>query len=153
VRVELDDRTDVPFGRRAVDCELKGVPVRIDLGPRDVAEGRAPVVRRIPGASTPVPLAGVVEETRRALEEDQTRLLAEARARLAERTADVATPGEALAAARDGWARIPWDRLGPDGEARLGEEGVTVRCLVRPDGGLPAGDDEPGALAVVGRAY
>ncbi|MGY1639753.1 proline--tRNA ligase [Geodermatophilus sp. SYSU D00703] len=153
VRVELDDRADVPFGRRAVDWELKGVPVRVDLGPRDLAEGRVPVVRRVAGGSAAVPLAGVAEQARRALEEDQARLLAEARARLTERTADVATADEALAAARNGWARIAWARLGPDGEARLAEQGVTVRCLVRPDGGLPAADDEPGTLAVVGRAY
>jgi prolyl-tRNA synthetase len=153
VRVELDDRADVAFGRRAVDWELKGVPVRVDLGPRDLAEGRVPVVRRVPGDSGPVPLGGVVAAVRRALEEDQTRLLAEARARLAERTADVETADEALAAARDGWARIAWARLGPEGEARLAEHGVTVRCLVRPDGELPGSDDEPGTLAVVGRAY
>jgi prolyl-tRNA synthetase len=153
VRVELDDRADLPFGRRAVDWELKGVPVRVDLGPRDLAEGRATVVRRIPGETAPVRLDSVPGAVRRALEEDQTRLLAEGRSRLAERTADVDTADEALAAARDGWARIAWARLGPDGETRLATEGVTVRCLVRPDGGLPAHDDEPGALAVVGRAY
>ena len=33
VRAELDDRTDTPFGRRVVDAELKGVPVRIEVGP------------------------------------------------------------------------------------------------------------------------
>ncbi|MEU7685405.1 proline--tRNA ligase, partial [Streptomyces spectabilis] len=37
VRVQVDDRTDTPFGRRAVDWELKGVPVRVEIGPRDVA--------------------------------------------------------------------------------------------------------------------
>ncbi|MGY1591252.1 proline--tRNA ligase [Geodermatophilus sp. SYSU D00708] len=153
VRVEVDDRADVPFGRRAVDWELKGVPVRVDLGPRDLVEGRATVVRRIPGDTAAVPLGAVAGAVRRALEEDQPRLLAEARARLAERTADVGTAEEARAAAQDGWGRIPWDRLGPEGEARLAEHGVTVRCLVRPDGGLPGTDDEPGVLAVVGRAY
>ncbi|RBY74450.1 proline--tRNA ligase [Geodermatophilus sp. TF02-6] len=153
VRTELDDRADVPFGRRAVDWELKGVPVRVDLGPRDLAGGRATVVRRIPGESAPVGLTDVGAEVARALHEDQDRLLAEARVRLADRTADVGTADEALVAARDGWARLPWARLGPEGEARLAEQGVTVRCLVGPDGGLPGSDDEPGALAVVGRAY
>jgi prolyl-tRNA synthetase len=33
VRVALDDRADVPFGRRAVDAELKGIPVRVEVGP------------------------------------------------------------------------------------------------------------------------
>ncbi|MGY1705492.1 proline--tRNA ligase [Geodermatophilus sp. SYSU D00697] len=153
VRVELDDRVDVPFGRRAVDWELKGVPLRVDLGPRDLADGRVTVVRRVPGETAPLELGAVAEQAGRALADDQERLLAEARTRLAERTADVDTADQALAAARDGWARVPWARLGTAGEARLAEHGVTVRCLVRPDGGLPDSDDEPGALAVVGRAY
>ncbi|MGY1689078.1 proline--tRNA ligase [Geodermatophilus sp. SYSU D01105] len=153
VRVALDDRADVPFGRRAVDWELKGVPLRVDLGPRDLAEGRATVVRRVPGETAPLELGAVAEQAGRALTDDQERLLAEARARLAGRTADVGTADEALAAAHDGWARVPWARLGTAGEARLAEHGVTVRCLVTPDGGLPGSDDEPGALAVVGRAY
>jgi prolyl-tRNA synthetase len=41
VRVHVDDRTDIPFGRRAVDWELKGVPVRIEIGPRDLENGTA----------------------------------------------------------------------------------------------------------------
>src|SRR5437764_4348060 len=44
VRVQLDARTDVSFGRRAVDWELKGVPLRIELGPRDVAAGQVTLV-------------------------------------------------------------------------------------------------------------
>ena len=34
------------FGRRATDWELKGVPVRLELGPRDLAEGEVTLVRR-----------------------------------------------------------------------------------------------------------
>src|SRR5438270_29019 len=45
LRVELDNR-DVSFGRRAVEWELKGIPVRIEVGPRDVTAGTATVVRR-----------------------------------------------------------------------------------------------------------
>ena len=41
IRAQVDDRTDTPFGRRAVDWELKGVPVRIELGPRDLEAGTA----------------------------------------------------------------------------------------------------------------
>src|SRR3954470_20031169 len=33
-RVRLDDRVEEPFGRRAIDWELKGAPVRVELGPR-----------------------------------------------------------------------------------------------------------------------
>jgi prolyl-tRNA synthetase len=45
-RVHLDDRVDVSFGRRSVDWELKGVPVRVEVGPRDLAGGEVTVVRR-----------------------------------------------------------------------------------------------------------
>ena len=38
---------DTPFGRRAVDAELKGYPVRVEVGPRDLAAGNAVLVRRI----------------------------------------------------------------------------------------------------------
>ncbi len=39
VRVRLDDAVDTGFGRRATAWELKGVPVRIEIGPRDLAQG------------------------------------------------------------------------------------------------------------------
>ena len=52
-----------------------------------------------------------------------------------------------------GFARIPWDALGIDGEADLANRGVTVRCLSRTDGGLPREVDEPDLLATVARAY
>jgi prolyl-tRNA synthetase len=153
VRVELDDRTDTPFGRRAVDAELKGVPVRIEVGPRDLVEGQVTVVRRVPQTKTPTALADVVRTVSDALAADHQALYEEALARREGLTADVASADEAAEAAAAGWARIPWASLGVQGEAELAARGVTVRCLVRPDGGVPDSDDEPGAVAVVARAY
>src|SRR5262249_52986069 len=75
VRAAVDDRPDTRFGRRAVDWELKGVPVRVELGPRDLAEESATLVRRVPGRKAPVPLAALVEAVRVALVEDQVALL------------------------------------------------------------------------------
>ncbi|MEV5887107.1 hypothetical protein AB0L74_31325 [Streptomyces sp. NPDC052020] len=43
--------------------------------------------------------------------------------------------------------------VGPEGEARLAERGVSVRCLVAADGSVPERDDQPGNIAVVARAY
>ncbi|MEU6508451.1 proline--tRNA ligase [Streptomyces sp. NPDC046942] len=153
VRVEADDRTDVPFGRRAVDWELKGVPVRIEVGPRDLESGTAVLVRRIPGTKEPVAVTALPALLPGALEDDQALLLAQSRRRREERTVEVSTVDEAVEAAGTGWARIPWAALGPAGEARLGEQGVSVRCLVAADGSVPASDDEPGSVAIVGRAY
>ncbi|MGW3644843.1 proline--tRNA ligase [Streptomyces sp. NPDC000878] len=154
VRVHVDDRTDVPFGRRAVDWELKGVPVRIEVGPRDLESGTAMLVRRIPGGKEPVALDTLVRLLPTVLEEDQALLLAQSRERRESGTSDVSTFEEAVEVATGGgWARIPWAVLGEEGEARLGEHAVTVRCLVAADGSVPDADDAPGNVAIVARAY
>ncbi|MGK5638525.1 proline--tRNA ligase [Streptomyces sp. URMC 126] len=154
VRVQVDDRTDTPFGRRAVDWELKGVPVRIEIGPRDLENGTAMLARRIPGGKEPVSIDELTALLPKVLEEDQALLLRQSRERREERTSDVSTLEEAAeAAAAGGWARIPWSVLGAEGEAKLAEQAVTVRCLVTEDGGVPDTDDAPGALAIVARAY
>src|SRR5688572_22498884 len=129
VRTSLDDRVDTPFGRRAVDAELKGYPVRIEVGPRDLAAGNVVLVTRVDGRKRPVPLDQVVEATTTALREAQEALLAEARTRREERTAAVSTVDEAIEAATDGWARLPWSAVGLEGENAANAQGVTVRCL------------------------
>ncbi|HSA50652.1 MAG TPA: proline--tRNA ligase [Yinghuangia sp.] len=153
VRVVVDDKTDTPFGRRAVDWELKGVPVRLEIGPRDLEGGTAMLARRIAGGKSPVPLDSVVETVASVLEEDQALLLTQSAERRVARTVDVASIDEAVEAAATGWGRIPWADLGPEGEAKLAEQGVSVRCLVTADGGVPEADDQPGNIAIVARAY
>ncbi|HST64752.1 MAG TPA: proline--tRNA ligase [Mycobacteriales bacterium] len=153
VRVELDDRADVPFGRRAVDWELKGVPLRVEIGPRDLAEERVTLVRRVPGTKTPVPLAGLANAVRVALVEDQVALLDEAQRKRDARIVDVKTIDDAAEACATGWARLPWSELGPEGEARLAEHSVSVRCLTRADGSMPDTGEEPDVLAYCARAY
>ncbi len=153
VRVVVDAATDVPFGRRAVDWELKGVPLRVEVGPRDLAAEQVTLVRRIRGGKAPVPLGGLVDAVRTALVEDQVALFAEAEQRRDARIVDVKTVEDAVEAAAAGWARMPWAELGPEGEARLAERSVSVRCLTRPDGSLPDSGDEPDLLAYCARAY
>ncbi|SFD00578.1 proline--tRNA ligase [Streptomyces aidingensis] len=154
IRVRVDDRTDTPFGRRAVDWELKGVPLRIEVGPRDLEQGTAMLVRRIPGGKEPVAIDALAATLPALLEEDQALLLRRSRDRRTALTSDVATVEEAGEAAKaGGWARIPWSVLGEAGEARLAEDGVSVRCLVAEDGSVPNSDDQPGNIAIVARAY
>ena len=153
VRVELDVRTETSMGRRATDWELKGVPVRLELGPRDLADDAVTMVRRVGATKAPAGLGGIAATVAAALEDAQTALLAEATEHRDARTTDVDTIAEAVEAAGTGWARMPWAALGADGEATLAQDGVTVRCLVMPDAGLPLTDDDPDALAVVARAY
>jgi prolyl-tRNA synthetase len=153
VRVKLDDRADVPFGRRAVDAELQGIPIRVEVGPRDLAGGNVTVARRIDGGKTPVELAAVADRVTAALAADQQRLYDDALAFREQHTVEVKTLGDAIEAAQTGWARVPWAAVGTDGEAEANGKAVTVRCLIRPDGTMPDSDDEPDLVAILARAY
>ncbi len=80
VSAAVDDRDGMKPGAKYYHWEARGVPVRLEIGPRDVAQGQAVLARRTGGKAT-VPLAGVVDGTRRAMDEMQGALLEAARAR------------------------------------------------------------------------
>lgn len=153
VRVRLDDRVDQPFGRRAIDAELKGIPVRVEVGPRDIEAGNVTLVRRIAGTKTPVALAEVMSAVTAALAADQKALYDEALARREANTIDVSTLDEAIEVAGRSWARIPWAKVGPEGEVKANESAISVRCLYRADGSAPASQDEPDLTAILARSY
>ena len=153
LRARADDRASVGFGRRVTEWELKGVPVRVELGPRDLAEERATVTRRDSGERATVPLAGLVRHIRPLLDDVQRSLAAEAAERTAHATADVSSLEDARQAAQAGFARVPWRVLGEDGERTLNEDAVSVRCLQTPDGAVPDDPDADDLVAVVGRSY
>jgi prolyl-tRNA synthetase len=156
VRVQLDAKADVSMGRRATDWELKGVPVRLEVGPRDLADGVATMVRRISAGEerkTQVALGDVVGAVTAELDRQQKALLDDATALREARTAHVTTLDDAREAATTGFARIPWDVVGAEGEAELAQASVSVRCLRRTDGSLPENDAETDLFAVVARSY
>jgi prolyl-tRNA synthetase len=152
-RVKVDTDTHTGFGRRATDWELKGVPLRIDLGPRDLAEGQATVVRRDTGDKLPIPLGDVPGRIEPLLDEIQAAMLGEATDFREAATPSVASVEEALEVGKEGVGRIEWARLGSEGERRLLDEGISVRCIQRPDGTVPATEDESDLQAIVARAY
>ena len=81
-------------------------------------------------------------------------LLAEAAATQRSRTVDVATLDEAIEAGGSGFARIRLGALGVDGEDRLADNALSIRCLQRPDGSLAEPEDtDADMIAVVGRSY
>jgi len=153
VRVALDDRVDTAFGRRAVDAELKGYPVRVEIGPRDLASGNVVLVRRVDGSKTPVPVGQLTAAVTAALDADQKALYDTALARRLDNTVEVSTVDEAIEASGTGWARLPWSAVGTEGERQANAQGVTVRCLTRSDGGVPDSEDEPDLVAYLARAY
>ena len=80
LRVELDDREGMKPGAKYYEWEGRGVPVRLEVGPRDVKQEQAMLARRT-GGKTPVPVTGLRQAVETALGEIQDELLAAALAR------------------------------------------------------------------------
>ena len=126
--------------RRSVDArstaELKGIPVRVEVGPRDLAERhRHRSSAASPGASRPSPLDGVVGRRSPARStRTRARCYAVALAAARRSTSVVATIEEAVEAARrGGWAPHPvGGRSARRARPRSPSHAVTVRCLVMP---------------------
>ena len=87
------------------------------------------------------------------LEAEQDELLRQATDLRDRLTSRATTIPEAIEQTRAGAARIPWATLGLDGERRLLEDGISVRCLVRADGEPLDDVDADGVDAIVARAY
>ncbi|MDX1449507.1 MAG: proline--tRNA ligase [Acidimicrobiia bacterium] len=154
VKVRLDDRTGVPLGRRITDWELKGVPVRVEVGPRELEEGEVSVVRRDIGEKQRVGVADAAAAVDRLMDRIQQDMLTDATEFRDSNTAEAATIDEVLDAAATGFARVPWSVVaGDDAKAALADKAVTVRCIQRADGTVPDNEDEPDLVAYCGRSY
>ena len=141
------------FGRRLTDWEIKGVPLRVEVGPRDLAQGVVTVVRRDNAEKVTWGIDQLVAETPTVLEQIQQAMFDDARRRRDEQTHDVTTVAEALEAAQSGFARLRWDAVGEEGEAALKTEAITVRCLQRADGSIPDHDREDDLICLVAKSY
>jgi prolyl-tRNA synthetase len=114
LRVKLDER-DLRPGNKFADWEMRGVPLRVELGAKDLEAGVATLVRRDKekgeeGGKQTVPLAEVAARIRQLLDEIQTNMFAQARAFLAEHTLETRDRDEFLRWCREraGMIDIPW---------------------------------------------
>jgi prolyl-tRNA synthetase len=153
LRAKVDDGRRGSFGRRVTDWEVKGVPVRVEVGPRDLAQGLVTVVRRDTGEKFAVALGEASALARRLAHDIQSDMYAVAKSFRDDHTSDVSSLEEAIVAAESGFARLSWDLVGESGEARLKAEAMTVRCLQRSDGSIPANELEEGLVAVIAKSY
>ncbi|MEP6687508.1 MAG: aminoacyl--tRNA ligase-related protein, partial [Gemmatimonadales bacterium] len=81
VRTHLDGRDGMKPGAKYYEWEGRGVPFRLEIGPRDVAAGAAVLARRTGGKKETVPVEGLPERMLAEMERMQTDLLATAAAR------------------------------------------------------------------------
>lgn len=61
IRVEIDDRDTQTPGWKFNEWELKGVPIRLEIGPKDIEKNQVVLVRRDSFEKVPVPIDGVVQ--------------------------------------------------------------------------------------------
>ncbi len=132
VRVKVDDRDTVSPGYKFNDWELRGVPLRLEVGPRDVAQGTVALARRdVPGREGKriVPQEGVALAVSEALMSIQASLFERALAFRRANTHEPQTYAAFKQVVEGGWAHVWWagDR---DDEARVKEETrATIRCI------------------------
>jgi prolyl-tRNA synthetase len=131
VRVHLDDRDTQQPGFKYADWEMRGVPLRLEIGPRDVESGQCVVVRRDTRQKETVPVAGLAARVGELLSAMQRDLLEKARAFLAANTRRVRTYDEFKQVMADsrGFLVAPWCGSA-ECEARIKQETrATVRVI------------------------
>jgi prolyl-tRNA synthetase len=79
LRVRVDSRDGMKPGAKYYDWEMRGVPLRVELGPRDLDAGQAVLVRRDVKEKRPVPIAAIESEARALLARIQDDMLVAAR--------------------------------------------------------------------------
>ena len=81
LRVHVDDREGMKPGAKYYEWELRGVPLRIELGPRDLDQNQAVMVRRDTGEKRPMALSSIGEDSADLLHQIQETMLIDARER------------------------------------------------------------------------
>lgn len=158
-RVFVDRREDKTPGWKFNEWELKGIPIRLEIGPRDVAKDQVTLVRRDTGERQDIPIASLQTAIPAILDEIQANLFATAKRMLEENTTLVTTYAELKqrVGANSGFNLAYWCGKA-ECEARVkAETHATIRCIPfqQPDepGHCILCGGESTALALFARAY
>jgi len=130
IRVLLDDSDRMP-GWKFSEHEMKGVPIRLEIGPRDIAEGQCVAVSRDNREKVCIPLGRVAEEIPVLLEALRRRMLERAEKSMRERIYDVDSWDMFVRTMEEkpGFVRACWCGS-PDCEAKVKEvTAATSRCI------------------------
>ncbi|HEY2954592.1 MAG TPA: proline--tRNA ligase [Candidatus Eisenbacteria bacterium] len=154
VRLHVDDRDQYSPGWKYNEYEMRGVPVRLEVGPRDVAGQAVMSVRRDNRAKESIPLGALTARLPALLEDVQRALFQSALEYRAQNTARASTLEEIEAhfAERRGYVVVPWND-DAELEAQIkARTGATLRCvpLAPVDPGAPADGKR---VALFARAY
>jgi len=146
IRVRYDDADNKKPGWKFSEYELKGVPVRLALGARDLENGTVEVARRDTLTKETHPLEGITEYIAQLLQEIQTNIYTKALNYREEMTRTVDTYEEfKVEIEKGGFLLAHWDGT-PETEERIkAETKATIRCIPL------EGDKTPGVCMVTGK--
>jgi prolyl-tRNA synthetase len=157
MRVALDE-SDVRPGAKYYKWEMKGVPLRVEIGPRDLKNNAATIVRRDSGSKENVQLDNIAEEINKRFEGIHKNLLEKAKKSMDERIFDCSTLDEVRDKISGGIARICWCGGRECGLAM--EEAVGAGILGIPEGELGRGagncpicKKETASIAIMAKTY
>lgn len=147
IRVKYDNRDTQKPGWKFNEYELKGVPVRIAIGPKDVEKGTVELARRDTLQKEFIDNAQVVEKVARLLVEIQENLFQKAADYRDRHTTEVASYDEfkSVLNGKGGFVLAHWDGTTETEELIKNETKATIRCIPL------EGQDAPGACIVTGK--
>ena len=129
-RVKVDD-TDKSPGFKFAEQEMRGIPVRIEIGPRDIQNGKCVIVRRDTSEKIETPIEGIADAVAKTLEAMQKEMYEKAKAHMDELTYTATTPEEFKNTfdKGNGFVKAMWcgDRACEDKIKEM--YGVTSRCI------------------------
>lgn len=131
VTVKIDDRDNVRSGFKFAEYELKGVPVRLAIGPRDLANGTVELARRDTLTKESVPAEGIAEHIEKLLEEIQKGIYDKALKFRDSMITKVDTYDEFKKVLEDkgGFILAHWDGTPETEEQIKNETKATIRCI------------------------
>jgi prolyl-tRNA synthetase len=140
VRVRLDDRDSYTPGWKFADWEMRGVPLRLEIGPKDLEKQQVVMARRDTREKVFVPMDTVEDRVRSLLDEIQQALLARAARFREERTRRTADYAEFTSwmEGRPGFVISPWCGHADCEAAIKSETQATIRNMPF-DGDQPSG--------------
>jgi prolyl-tRNA synthetase len=129
VTTKLDKR-DMRFGEKMFEWEKKGVPVRLEFGPKDMAKNQCVLARRDTGEKTVVNLDNLTQEVSDLLDKIQTNLFDRALKYQKEKTVEVTTWEEFTKAIEEGNFVVANYDGTKETEKKIKEElKATTRCI------------------------
>ena len=155
-RMEMDLDEEKSPGWKFNEHELRGVPVRVELGPKDIEKGQAVLVRRDTGEKEFVERKAIPGRLRELMDEIGTNMLHEAAAFRDANTRHAETYDELkeIISENRGFVVAPWDGTEAS-EAKIKEDTkATIRLLpFEREEGKDLVSGKPGQSAIFARAY